>query len=246
MSIRQAKARAVGNALLWAILILLFPITSGVIATVLELGPIATRLVQATFMLVAFIFGYWYIQRQHIKAGDLFLNKLFVPTKDMVLPLLIIVPMLLKGVQLPSLGLLIATLIFVASVGMAEELYFRGIGLCFLRSAFSKRTAIILSALIFGLGHFATIFSGLDPMMVVLGIINAILYGFFAAAWATNFRSIRYLMVHHALFNLSDYLHNLSASDLIIAYYIRGGLLLIIGVYYWQQLSLKNQSGFHH
>ena len=86
MSIRQAKARAVGNALLWAILILLFPITSGVIATVLELGPIATRLVQAAFMLVAFIFGYWYIQRQHIKAGDLFLNKLFVPTKDMVLP----------------------------------------------------------------------------------------------------------------------------------------------------------------
>ena len=51
-----------------------------------QFGPIATRLVQAAFMLVAFIFGYWYIQRQHIKAGDLFLNKLFVPTKDMVLP----------------------------------------------------------------------------------------------------------------------------------------------------------------
>ncbi|HHT21593.1 MAG TPA: CPBP family intramembrane metalloprotease [Tissierellia bacterium] len=245
MSIRQAKARAVGNALLWAVLILLFPITSGVIATFFQFGPIATRLLQAAFMLAAFVFGYIYIQRQQIKPTDLFLRRKTIPRKDVCLPLLMLVPMLLKGIVLPSFWLLLATLLFVAAVGLAEELYFRGIGLCFLRSAFSKRMAIIISALIFGLGHSAVALANPDPLMVGLIVLNALLYGFFAAGWAINQRSIRYLMLHHALFNLTDYLHNLSAGDLIIAYYVRGGLILIIGLYYWQKLSLKHQQGFH-
>lgn len=142
--------------------------------------------------------------------------------------------MLYRGVQLPDGSLLLATVLFVLSVGLAEELFFRGIGLYYLRQAFSNRNAILISSVIFGVGHVAAILANPSLTLVVLSIINATLYGFFAASWAVKNQSIYYLMIHHALFNLVDYVHRLSGNELILSYAVRGALLLVMGWYYFK------------
>lgn len=239
MDQNRTKLRALGMACLWAVAILIFPLASGILSNVLNSSLLTTRLSQASGMLLAFIAGWQFVRSQKTKLSDWFIQPASVKWVHYALPLVVVLPMLLRGIRLPEGSLIVATLLFVLAVGLAEELYFRSIGLYYLRQAFSKPQAIVLSSIIFGLSHALIALANPSLTVVSLAILNAILYGFFAASWAFASRSIYYLVLHRALFNLLDYTHALTGNELILAYVVRGLLLLVIGWYYFRKNTLS-------
>jgi membrane protease YdiL (CAAX protease family) len=133
-----------------------------------------------------------------------------------------------------------ATLLFTISVGIAEELYFRGIILRLLGKSFGALPVVFISLLIFGAGHASGAFVESSTVMVLLTIINAFLFGWVAAETALITKNIIPLMVFHCLFDFFTYQMLAAGRTTIIVYAVRGTLMTIVAVYLL--IKLKKQS----
>ena len=224
-------------------MIIAFPVFSGVIAVINELDPVAARLVQAAFMLLSLLPVLIYCQMKQLRKADLLLGK-GAPAGFAAFyhgwPLLLVfLPALLTGLAFPDAALSLVTLFFTLTVGMAEELYFRGLILNFLRHSFRPGAAIALSALFFGFGHVAIAFTAPGLLMVALSVLGALIFGWLAAEAALLIQSILPLMLFHALFNFIDY--HMAAQDtrLAIAYFARGAVMLALA--FWLFLRRRRR-----
>ncbi|WP_207650765.1 CPBP family intramembrane glutamic endopeptidase [Sporobacter termitidis] len=146
--------------------------------------------------------------------------------------------MMIAGVNLSNAGYIMATLLFTLGVGIAEELYFRGIILRLLRRNFSALGAVFLSALIFGGGHASGAFVESNPVMVLLSILNAFLFGWVAAEIALMTKNIIPLMIFHCLFDFFTYQMLASGKETVIIYAVRGTMMTIAAFY----LLMKSKS----
>lgn len=78
------------------------------------------------------------------------------------------------GVDFQNVQYVFALLFFTLCVGVAEEIYFRGIIYKLLKNAFISPAVIIsISAVIFGIGHGASIIGTGDIIATILQVINA-------------------------------------------------------------------------
>ena len=122
-------------------------------------------------------------------------------TNKLVLPLLL-VPLIGLALSLGLAetidGLLIAKLaVTTVFIGIAEEMYFRGIGFGGFRAAgLSPARAIIFSALIFSLFHLSNLVSGLGDI-VVFQLLNTFLLGLVFGYVYHRTRNLGYLMLIH-------------------------------------------------
>jgi membrane protease YdiL (CAAX protease family) len=122
------------------------------------------------------------------------------------LPLIaVLLPMIVSGVDLSHTGYVLATLLFTLGVGIAEELYFRGIILRLLGKSFGPLPVVFISVLIFGTSHASGAFVASSLVIVLLSILNAFLFGWIAAETALITKNIIPLMIFHCLFDSFTY-----------------------------------------
>lgn len=237
------KIKAFIFSILWTVIIIAFPVASGVIITVRNVDAIAARFIQAAFMYSSIAIPFLYCKIKKIMPKEILLtgiNKSGIKKCLFFIPLIaVLAPMLAYGINLSGTAYVLATLLFTLGVGISEEIYFRGIILRLLHSNFKVLPTIFLSASIFGIGHASGAFVEKSPIMVLLSVFNAFLFGWVAVEIALIVKNIVPLMIFHCLFDFLTY-QMLAAGDArIVIYAIRGMLMVIIAIYLlpWKQRS---------
>ena len=185
-----------------------------------------------------------YCKAKNISPRELLLtgiDKSGVRTCLFYLPLVVVLlPMIVTGVDFSNVGYTLATLLFTLSVGVAEELYFRGVILRLLGKSFGTFPAVFISLLIFGLAHASGAFVASSSAMVLLAILNALLFGWLTAEIALITKNIIPLMVFHCLFDFFTYQMLATGGTMVTVYAVRGTLMTIVAVYLMIRLKKKS------
>jgi membrane protease YdiL (CAAX protease family) len=240
----MTKSKSVIFSILWAVVVIAFPVASGVIVVVSKADATASRLIQAAFMYASISIPLVYCKVKKIALKEILLtgiDKEGVKTCLFYLPLAaILLPMIVSGVDLSDTGYVLATLLFTLGVGIAEELYFRGIILRLLGKSFGPVQVVFISMLIFGIDHASGAFVETSMVMVSLSILNAFLFGWIAAETALITKNIIPLMIFHCLFDFFTYQMLATGNAMIVIYAVRGTLMTIVAVYLL--IKLKQQT----
>ena len=160
----------------------------------------------------------------------------FIPT------ILLFVPCTIKGFEAESIEYFFAVFYLYLFVGIAEEVYFRGIIPYYLGKAFDIKWVIIISSLIFGLGHSVTVLTDGDILMMVLTVVNALIFGFMAVEMYFLCGSIIPGMIIHFLFDFETKFILINGNDLLIAEIIRGAIMALIAVWFAISLHKKKRA----
>lgn len=240
----MTKSKSVISSILWAMIVIAFPVASGVIVVASKADPTASRLIQAAFMYASIVIPFVYCKVKKIALRDILLagiDKAGVRTSLFYLPLIaVLLPMIVSGVGLSGTGYVLATLLFTLGVGIAEELYFRGIILRLLGQSFGPLPVVFISVVIFGIAHASGAFVASSLVLVSLSILNAFLFGWIAAETALITKNIVPLMIFHCLFDFFTYQMLARGNAMIMIYAVRGTLMTIVAVYLL--IKLKQQS----
>ena len=230
------KFKAILFSLLWCLIILAFPIASGVIASISKLDKISTIILQGSFILLSLVVPLIFLLTKKWNFKEIGFNKITKEGAKKVLyflPLLLIfIPCSVQGFHVESIEYFFANLYLYLFVGIAEELYFRGIIPYYLGKAFSTKWIIIISSLIFALGHSVTILSNYDVIMMIFIIINALIFGVMAIEIYMLCKSIIPAMIVHFLFDFETKFILMNGNDLLIAEIIRGTVMTLIAIYF--------------
>ena len=113
-------------------------------------------------------------------------------------PLLLAFRGLVDGVAMPAPGYAVVMLVAALSVGLVEELFFRGI---FMRALqpMGARAAVLGSTLLFGTMHALNLLGGQSSLMTLMQIGWAFAVGFCFATFRLRTRSLWPLIAAHAL-----------------------------------------------
>ncbi|MDE7330540.1 MAG: CPBP family intramembrane metalloprotease [Clostridia bacterium] len=231
----MSKIKTILLSILWTAIILVFPITSGIIATVFELEQKIVFLVQGSFMLISTTIPLAYIKIAKHKFYDYGFS---LPEKGSTkkvlfyIPLvLIILPRLVVGIDFQSITYTLSLLFFTLCIGISEEIYFRGIVYNLIKNSFISVAAIInISALIFGIGHGASIIGTGDIVATILQIINAFFFGVVAIETVMLVKSLYPLMAFHFIYNCANYISTATGTTEIISIAIQVILTIITTV----------------
>jgi membrane protease YdiL (CAAX protease family) len=238
------KSKPVLLSIIWTTVILIFPVLSGVIATVFKMNQIVIFFIQGCFMLLSISIPVIYVYKKKIDAKEIGVRKaesgsirktlLFIPL------LLAELPLILVGVDFKGFTYVSVLAFFTLMVGISEELYFRGIILKLLKDNFSVKQTIIISALIFGIGHSASILAGESIVEVLLQIINANMFGILAAEIVILTKSLFPVIIWHFLFNFVNYISLAINTSEYMANGIQEIIMIIYSVYLWNIVSQEN------
>lgn len=230
------KVLAICKSLLWCFVILLFPIASGTISVILTLDTITTLFLQGIFMALAlippaaFVFsGKWQWREVGFTPFDLKGCKkvlFFIPL------LVIFVPVAIKGFYIKSIGYVIGSLFLYLFVGISEEIYFRGIIPQYLKKEFSTEGIVLLSTIIFGIGHVATAFTGSNIFEIILTVLNAFIFGWLAMEMTIISSNIIPAFLVHFLFDFETKIVVMNGKELLVAEIVRGILMFIIASWF--------------
>lgn len=226
------KVLAICKSLLWCLMVLLFPITSGTLSVMLALDTVTALFLQGIFMVLAlippaiFVFiGKWQWKEVGFEQFDFEGCKralYFVPL------IVIFVPVAVKGFYLKSIGYVLGSLFLYLFVGISEEVYFRGIIPQYLKEKFSTKGIVLLSALIFGIGHVATAFTGSSIFEITLTVLNALIFGWLVMEMTIISSNIIPAVLVHFLFDFETKIVVMSGKELLVAEFVRGILMFII------------------
>ena len=113
-----------------------------------------------------------------------------------------------------------------------------------IKNSFTSITAIInLSALIFGLGHIASVIGTGDIIATILQIINAYFFGIVSTETLLLTKSIYPLMAFHFIYNTANYISTANGTTEIICIGVQVALTVITAVIFGINIknSLKNE-----
>ena len=228
------KFKAILFSLLWCLIILAFPIVSGVIASISKLDNISTIILQGSFMLLSLLVPLIFLLTKKLSTSEIGFTRITKEGARSVLYflplLLIIVPCAIEGFHIESIQYFFAVLYLYLFVGIAEELYFRGIIPYYLGKAFDIKWIVIISSLIFALGHSVTILTDGNIAMMILTVINALIFGFLTIEMYMLCKNIIPGMIIHFLFDFETKFIRMDGNKLLIAEIIRGAVMTLIAI----------------
>ena len=230
------KVVAISKSLLWCFVILLFPIASGTLSVILSLDTITTIFLQGTFMVLALIppailvfSGKWQLR----KVGFASFNLKGLKRVLYFMPILVIfVPVAIKGFYVKSIGYVVGSIFLYLFVGIAEEVYFRGIIPNYLKKEFSTKGIVLWSTLIFAIGHVATALTGSNIFEITLNVLNAFVFGWLAMEMTIISSNIIPAFLVHFLFDFETKIVVMNARELLIAEIVRGIMMFIIASWF--------------
>lgn len=237
------KIKFVLLSIAWTIAILFFPVASGVIATIFDMNQIEIFLIQGSSMLLSVVIPAIYLSKRKIHIREIGLREMASGNAKKALlfvPLVLCeLPLLMAGVDFKNFAYVNTLTFFTLMVAIAEELYFRGIILKILKDNFSIKQAVMISALIFGVGHLASALSGASALHVFLQIINSIVFGILAAEIVIITKSLIPTIIWHFAFNFINHITLATGTTEIIVVGIQEVIMIIYAWYLWRKISDK-------
>ena len=245
------KLKSILISILWCLIIVLFPVLSGVVCAVCKIESPKTFYVQAASMALSLIIPSIFLLIKKWKISDIGFSKFdhinikkalyFIPV------LLIFVPVSIKGFNYQGSEYFFGVLLLYLFVGIAEEVYFRGIIPYYLNKEFDTKWIIIISSLIFGLGHMSVAFTGTNALDIILTVINAFIFGFMAIEMKVIGKNITPIIIVHFLFDFETKIINLNKDGLMIAEIVRGTLMVLISIWlllviYQNKIAFNNEN----
>ena len=140
------------------------------------------------------------------------------------------------GLMTDKKELFIPNLIFTLGIGLTEEVYFRGI-IC---NAWKdkEKTAIILSAVLFGLCHILNVMGGAEITATLLQIVFAFIYGIVMAYVILRTKSIWPCIILHAFHDFCSFISNEGDAKLTI---IVGAFQFIVLLAYCIYIAISDR-----
>ena len=183
----------------YALLIIIFPVIAGAIISLNNIAnPQLVLSIQALVFFLASLLGILiYRRKAKIKTKSVGLKKLVY-----FIPIIIVEALSLSQGVNTSLSFqdVLLCLIFTIFVGIAEEVFFRGLILTE-ASKHGKRFAVLLSALIFSISHLANLLDGANNYYTILQIVFAFVFGLVAALIVVLSGSLIPVIVWHIVHN---------------------------------------------
>ena len=205
----KRKDRIILKTAMATLLLLLFFFAQGAIVVIAGIEGIPSALIRGAVIwgLVIITLAYSIIRYKGIsKLGFRGMEKGAVKRVLYFAPLLLIaLSPLAAGVDLKDgAAFLFANLFLTLGIGMAEEIFFRGI-ICGLWLERGVGKAMIISAVLFALSHFLNIAGGAELGETVLQICFALVYGMVFALIFTESGSILPCVLLHALHDFCSF-----------------------------------------
>ena len=236
MEIMKSKALAIGKSLLWGFVVLLFPITSGALSVILSLDAVETLLLQGAFMLLALVPPAGLVLRRKWHWREIGFAPFDADGSKRALyfiPLLaMLVPVAMDGFYIKSMGYLLGNLFLYLFVGISEEVYFRGIVPKYLKAEFSNGGVVLVSTLVFGIGHIATALTGTNGLEIALTILNALIFGWLAMEMTFLSANISPVILMHFLFDFETKIVVMQGRELLIAECVRGIIMFLMASWF--------------
>lgn len=221
------------QALKVMLLILIFPILSGTIITLLELESPLSIWIQFLAFVLAGIYGFFRRPKRGQVVG-LAKPKVKSWTKLLyLLPVLIAEGLALAFGLKPGMDLtfILATICLHVAVGFAEEFYFRG-WLADILQVKGYLTMVFFASFVFAIGHLANLLGGADLFITIYQIVFAFIFGLVAMNLALLTKSLWIPIIWHACHNILSQLtpEDFSSKAQLLAL-AQGTILLIYGIY---------------
>lgn len=231
----EGKKSALCKSVLCGVCILLFPILSGVLSAILSLGTIETLFFQGLFMLASLIIPLIFVLNGKWKWEDVGFCKYDAKCSKKAyhfLPLsAVFIPVAIKGLYFKSLSYVVGSLFLYLTVGIAEEIYFRGIIPHCLKRGFSTKEIVLLSTAIFGIGHIAAAFTESNCEEIFLTILNAFLFGWLAIEMKIISKNIMPVILLHFFFDFETKIVDMNGNVLLIAECVRGTIVFLAAIW---------------
>lgn len=228
------------KALLLTLLMLCFPIISGVIIAVMSLTGTAVIMIQTIAFTIAFLVGLLIaliiadsVKSVGLKTCEIRHHKHYL----WFLPLIVVevIPYFF-GLQVGlSTSQILLYIIFALVVGFTEELYFRGLIIHLLEDK-KASVIIIVSSLLFSVSHLANLLSGQDVLSTAMQVIFALLFAIVAAEIALSTKSIVIPAIWHTIHNFSAMItaqNDGTFSFIVVG--LQGFILFLYAIYLWKE-----------
>lgn len=245
----KRKIIALCKASLWGVCILLFPVFTGVLSAILSLATIETLFFQSIFMFASLVIPLIFVLRGKWKWEEIGFKKYDADCSKRVyhfFPLIaVLIPVAVQGFYFKSEIYVCGNLLLYLAVGIAEEIYFRGIIPNCLGKAFSTKGVIWLSAIIFGAGHIAAVFTAGSGWEIFLTVFNAFLFGWLTMEMVLISKNIVPAILLHFFFDFETKIVAMNGSALLTAECVRGVIVFAAAVWLAVVIRINRRSIFH-
>ena len=239
---KKSKLRAILSSLVFSVILMIFPVTSGVIVVMNGMDAIQSYWMQGVFMMLSMAVPVVFMWITKMKPAQIGFTRV---EKGSIKTVLYFVPKKKKKIGFlifrvdSNTQTIIALAFFTIMIGLSEELYFRGIILRKLRSCFTIKQTVILSSVFFAAVHASQAFSGTGIIIVTLTIINALIFGVIASEIVILTRSIIPVIIWHVLYDFINWISVAKGTTEVTLIMIQSVIMVVYAYYLWTKLPEK-------
>ena len=239
---KNTKLRSVLSSLVFSIVLMIFPVASGVIVVMNDMDAIQGYWLQGVFMMLSIsvpaIFM-WITNVKPVQIGFVRAQKSSAEAVLYFLPAIAAkIGFLFCGIN-RDIHTIVALAFFAVAIGLSEELYFRGIILSKLRTCFTIKQTVILSSVFFAAVHASQAFSGAGIFMVALTMINALLFGIIASEIVMLTKSIVPVIIWHTSYDFINWIALAQGTIEIVLIAIQSVIMITYAIHLWTRLPGK-------
>lgn len=237
------KLKVLLYSLILSVTLIIFPVASGVIIALNNIDVPNSYWVQGVMMLLSTTIPITFLlisSKHPSQIGFIKINKKNFKILLYFIPLIVTkIGFLFFGINYNNKSI-IALMFFTATIGLSEEIYFRGIILNCLKKHFSIKQTILLSAAFFAIIHTSQAFSGEGFVMVILSIINAFIFGIIAAEIVIFTGGLIPVILWHTSYNFINWVTLAQGRSETILIIIESIIMISYGVYLWTKIPSIN------
>ncbi|HQB28765.1 MAG: CAAX amino terminal protease self- immunity [Firmicutes bacterium ADurb.Bin182] len=239
---KKSKFRAILSSLVFSVILMIFPVTSGVIVVMNGMDAIQSYWMQGVFMMLSMAVPVVFMWITKMKPAQIGFTRV---EKGSIKTVLYFVPIIASKIGFlifrvdSNTQTIIALAFFTIMIGLSEELYFRGIILRKLRSCFTIKQTVILSSVFFAAVHASQAFSGTGIIIVTLTIINALIFGVIASEIVILTRSIIPVIIWHVLYDFINWISVAKGTTEVTLIMIQSVIMVVYAYYLWTKLPEK-------
>jgi len=239
---KKSKLRAILSSLVFSVILMIFPVTSGVIVVMNGMDAIQSYWMQGVFMMLSIAVPVVFMWITKMKPAQIGFTRV---EKGSIKTVLYFVPIIASKIGFlifrvdSNTQTIIALAFFTIMIGLSEELYFRGIILRKLRSCFTIKQTVILSSVFFAAVHASQAFSGTGIIIVTLTIINALIFGVIASEIVILTRSIIPVIIWHVLYDFINWISVAKGTTEVTLIMIQSVIMVVYAYYLWTKLPEK-------
>ena len=239
---KKSKLRAILSSLVFSVILMIFPVTSGVIVVMNGMDAIQSYWMQGVFMMLSIAVPVVFMWITKMKPAQIGFTRV---EKGSIKTVLYFVPIIASKIGFlifrvdSNTQTIIALAFFTIMIGLSEELYFREIILRKLRSCFTIKQTVILSSVFFAAVHASQAFSGTGIIIVTLTIINALIFGIVASEIVMLTKSIIPVIIWHTLYDFINWISLVKETTEVTLIMIQSVIMVVYAYYLWTKLPEK-------